>query len=476
MKREEGYSADIFKTFLGAAGAQAILLISFPIITRLYNPSAIGEMTIFTSILSIFSVIVCCRYDLAVILPSSRKIAVNLLGLCVTITGLFFIGTSILTFFCSNLILNSLNLTMSESSLQLLCLGVFLEGIKLSLHSWYVRERKFALIANIRIAESFVAAVSKIGFAVFIANTSNYLVLGHILGTVITVLIYTLSFMRVYQDQLKFLKLKLIGFGFLRYIRFLQFSTASGLLIASATHLTNILMAIFFSPAVLGLYALGEKLVQLPIGLLGDAISKTFFPRANEALRKDRLSTLIETTLSMLIQISLPPILFIMILGPDIVGFVFGDKWTEGGHFLRLVAPLLFFQFLFAPISTLFSVYEMQKASTIFATGLLISRIGAICVGGLFFQNIERTLLLLTASTSIVYIATLWSFFKISKSALWNSTKAPLLSFAQTSPLLIAGLIFYFSNFSELMIPAYLSLLGYLGINLYFLYRLLKLL
>ena len=57
----------------GTTVAQFFNFIFSPIQTRLFSPEVFGELSIFTSITSIVAVIVCLRFELAIVLPKDDE-------------------------------------------------------------------------------------------------------------------------------------------------------------------------------------------------------------------------------------------------------------------------------------------------------------------------------------------------------------------------------------------------------------------
>lgn len=90
--RTSTFAADFFKLVTGTTLVQAITVLASPLLTRLYGPETFGFLAPFISITSIFGVVTCMRYDLAIMLPKDYREAANLLGLCIlsviVITGL----------------------------------------------------------------------------------------------------------------------------------------------------------------------------------------------------------------------------------------------------------------------------------------------------------------------------------------------------------------------------------------------------
>jgi len=53
----------------GTSIAQALSFLFSPIQTRLFSPEVFGELSVFGSITGIVGIIICLRYELAIVLP-----------------------------------------------------------------------------------------------------------------------------------------------------------------------------------------------------------------------------------------------------------------------------------------------------------------------------------------------------------------------------------------------------------------------
>ncbi len=65
-------SRNILTLMTGSTIAQAIPIAISPILTRLYTPEDFGVLALFTSLVTIFSVISTGRYEFAIMLPKKR--------------------------------------------------------------------------------------------------------------------------------------------------------------------------------------------------------------------------------------------------------------------------------------------------------------------------------------------------------------------------------------------------------------------
>ena len=104
--KPSAFATDVLKLVTGTTLAQIIVVLTSPLLTRLYGPEAFGFYALFASITGILGVIACMRYELAIMLPKTDEEAANLLGLCLlsvavviglTMPALYFGGDALLS-------------------------------------------------------------------------------------------------------------------------------------------------------------------------------------------------------------------------------------------------------------------------------------------------------------------------------------------------------------------------------------------
>ena len=101
------FSKNVAKLFTGSAIANLILIITLPILTRLYSKEDFGLFQLFTSTVLTLSVISSFKYEMTIILPKSSKISKKLTSVSLILL-IFFTGVvSILLFFFSTSSLSS---------------------------------------------------------------------------------------------------------------------------------------------------------------------------------------------------------------------------------------------------------------------------------------------------------------------------------------------------------------------------------
>ena len=177
-----------------------------------------------------------------------------------------------------------------------------------------------------------------------------------------------------------------------RYKRFPIFDSWAALINTISWQLPIFLLSSFFSSTVVGYYSLGLMVLQMPMSLIGSSMGQVFFQRAAKAKNEGKkcLTPIVESTFLNLCILGLFPALLLLVIGDDVFIVVFGSNWTQAGVYVQILALWIFFWFIYSPISTLFSILEIQKIYLIFNIILIITRAGALTIGGFYGSKYLR--------------------------------------------------------------------------------------
>jgi len=280
------FSIDVLKLVTGTTIAQAIGILASPILTRLYGPEAFGLFAIFTSITSIIGVIACMRYELAIMLPERDEDAINILGLCMLMVVVITVFTTVIIFFGGGLITNLLQASGLKTYLWLVPPFVFISGIFLALNYWNSRTRQFGRLSVARITNSFGTTTVQLGAGLSGFTSGGSLIGAGLVGMLVSTGVLGLQIWR--DDDVKFKKsVKWRGIikVMKRYKKFPLIDSISALLNTISWQLPVILLSAFFSPVIVGFYALGMRVLQLPMSFIGGALAQVFF---SESIRGEK--------------------------------------------------------------------------------------------------------------------------------------------------------------------------------------------
>ncbi|MGM0914237.1 MAG: oligosaccharide flippase family protein [Pseudomonadota bacterium] len=425
----------------GTAGAQALMVLASPVLTRLYSPEDFGLLAVYAGLLATFAAIVCLCYEQAIPLPENDRD-----GAAVSIASLFVV--LITSALCAILVwsfggraTDLLNSPALAPYLWLLPVGVFLTGIYQVFSLWAVRTKEFPTIARTNLLQAFSGiAVQLVGY--------TFGPIALIVGTISTRATGSTALMRqalaTHGPDFRSVNLKDIYRALLRWRRFPAFSTWARLANTAGSQLPPILFAALFNPIAAGLYMLAHRVLQVPVTVLGQSVAQVFFTKAVEAKRAGLVAPLIINVHGNLANIALPAALLLILTGPEIFEFVFGSEWARAGRFAQLMAPWLYLVFISGPISNIVSIMEQQAVSAIFNVAQLAMRIAAIMIGA-WFEDLMLAVTLYAIGNAVHVLIYLSWIFVISgvrlRAIFFTSFRAFLNALVICSPTIATMLI-----------------------------------
>ncbi len=340
------------------------------------------------------------------VLPKKDEDAANLVILCIGLIIITSIISTIFLFLFSTLIEKGLNAPGLSAYIFLVPLAIFCNSIAYVLGFWLTRREQFGTIAKSNLVSSISGKTVSIGSGI-ISPSPFGLIFGTITNdaTIIAILLKkTIVDVRFFQtssyERIKFLAR--------RYKKFPQYSAGANLTSTAATQATPFLLAIFFSPIVVGFYAIAYMVILLPSKLIGSSIATIFFQKASsERNRTGSAKIIVGIVHTRLVSIGMFICLMVVIIGPELFSFALGSQWLTAGVYAQILAPWFFVAFISTPLFSIFSVFEKQGASLSFNVLLLITRIIVIVISGILGNPILGMLLL--SGTGVIF----WSWMNM---------------------------------------------------------------
>lgn len=395
-----------------AAAGQAITILVAPILTRLYGPTDLGVLAVFTSITSIVGAVCSFSYQVAIPVPDDDGEAANLLAVSVASA----IGISILSGALSLILGARIAVWTSSPSLEhyiwLVPLGILGMGLYEALTQWAVRTCRFDSIATTSIARSAAQAGIQVGSGLGGGGTPG-LLFAQIAGQWTGIVSLLRGAWRTSAPALRSITIHGAVSSASKQRRFPLFTFPAAVINAVDTNAAPLLISYFLGSAVTGLFALGHRLLAVPFWLIGSSAQKVFYAQAIEANREGRLA---EETLSVfgrLLALVLPLMAILMIAAPGLFALIFGQEWREAGVYVQWLSFRTTFTVVVFPLTPLLYILERQGAGTVFSAVQLVVRIGAIFAGGLL-GNARLAMALLGVGTGSVWFFYLFFLMKIS--------------------------------------------------------------
>lgn len=397
-----GAQSEFTKNVLRLAGSSsvaiAITLVSLPIITRIYSPEDFGQFQILLSTIGVLSVITSFRYEMAIVLPKGRNEASAVYTLALVFLTLTTLLITLAFFFFGGAFLQLLNAEVLEPYLFLMCIAIFLAGLVQVLRYAITREKRFKELGSNRVIETASAQGMKISLGL-LSPTFLSLFISQVAGYILSLVLAV----KYKKTRLSFSRRKL-GWALKKYHRFILYNTPAVLVNTVALQLPVFMIARYFGPEFVGYYILAIRLIEVPLRIVGNAISQVYYKQAADIFHSGpgNLLRLYRRTVVKLACVMIFPAVLVIALAEPLVPYILGDNWSEVGSIMMFLIVWKYFEFLNYPVSSTLTVINEQHIDLglkcIFSLGL---RFFALAI---FNETQTQFLVALVASASTYYI------------------------------------------------------------------------
>lgn len=362
------------------AAGQLLLVLATPLLTRLYTPDEFGILAVFIAVMAVVLVVSSLRYEFAIPLPKSTQNARLLLVLALAINSVV-AALSLLAVVLFRENIASLTKTPALAGyLWLLPVTILCAGSYKAFNYWAVRNLDYKVIARTKIVQSFANVVTQLT-----AGLAGLGALGLILGQLIgqaagaarlakgSGLRSCLSGRKL-SNRRSYILLR-------QHKRFPMYDAPAAAVDVMSTQLPNVLLAALFSPVIAGLYMLAERVLSMPMGLLGQAVGQVLFGSSRDAIKNGTLNKLALKIILGLSAIIFLPALIVFFAAEDLFAWIFGEVWREAGSYASWMMLGLSVQFLYSPISMVLMATNGQQVNLYIHMFMLCAKIGAVVYG-----------------------------------------------------------------------------------------------
>jgi len=404
LPKKGSFVFNVLTLMTGASIAQVIPVVISPILTRVYTPENFGIFALFISITGILSVIVTGRYGLAVMLPEKDEESINILILSILIA--FGVGLIVLVIVCilNNQITKLLGNRETSRWLYFIPLAILLTGTYQSLNYWSIRKKHFKSVSFSKVGQSTTRAATSISLGVLKFGSAG-LIIANFVGQTIATLILSWQAWKNDKEKTKFISKENIKKVAKKYKNFPKYNIWSALLNTASIQAPILILTPFFGSEVVGFYSLSQRVLTMPISLLGQAVGQTFFQKASENKNdRKRLQYITFEVYKKLLYTGCFPLLIITFLGKEIFSLIFGAQWIMAGKYAQILSIWILLVFISSPLSTLFIVLKKMKQGLIADIILFSSRVFSLLIGAMYFKNIEISIILFGIVSAIIWL------------------------------------------------------------------------
>lgn len=404
----------------GTGLAQAIPIAVSPILTRIYSPEDFGKFALYLSIVSILSIVVTGRYELAISLPKKERDAFNILILSILLTtALSFILLLIILIYKTEII-KIIGGEKISDWIYWIPISTFLSGVLSNLNYWNNRKEYYKNLAISRVAQSSSGAVTQLSMGLINSGAQGML-FGQMFGQVVS--IYFLIKNKYMIEMLGIIKINWnnILHISLEYKDFPRIMIIAHGFNAASSQMPVILLSTLFNATTAGYYLLIQRVMGMPMTLISSAFGDIFRQEASKAyVSTGDCRVIFKQTFMRLFLFAILPFSIFFFTAPDIFMLIFGEEWKIAGDYARILTPMFFLQFVTSPLSSVFMIAQKQKIDLFWQITLLSLVVFALMLGA-GIDSVTTSLVLFSISYCSMYILNVVIAYRLAKNNDWRN-------------------------------------------------------
>lgn len=400
----------------GAAAAQALTLLSVPVISRLYNPSSFGLLSVCGTVVLLAVPLNSIRYEMAIVPASSEDDATGLLMLACGISMVT--GAAIGFLIHSRALLSALGVITVRRYTWMVAAAVIVSGMAQALQQYAIRRRRFPRIAASQAVQSGVSASGQICSAMGNRGGPFGLLMGYLLGLVAgaVVLKSDVGFaITTWWRNHKRSVVRSLWHLAKQYRDYPCFLPWGGFLDVAAQKLPILMIPTFFGVQFLGLYAIADRLLRTPLSLVGQASSQVLFQKMTERNVQVRMPEVLMMWATLMTLGSLVPFATLVCFGSSIFSLALGKPWAGAGTIAALLVPLYWGALVVSPVSSLLIVANRQRILVTIQVLFFLAGIASLWIGKVLFNSGTRAILLYSISQFGIYILYFGTLLHVAK-------------------------------------------------------------
>jgi len=160
----------------------------------------------------------------------------------------------------------------------------------------------------------------------------------------------------------------------------------------------------------LGWFALTQRIIALPLAVIGNAVTQAYLGEASAHLHGDRtrVRDLYFGTTKRLAAIGVVPLAILVIGGPWLFTHIFGSAWAEAGSYIRVLAPMYYIQFIVVPLHQTLAIFERLRLQFFYDFTRLALGAGALVAAHAMGFSAVEALVVYSVALSCAYALNFW--------------------------------------------------------------------
>lgn len=390
---------NVIRISAGTMLGQVIMFVSLPILTRIYGASTIGVSSFLLALASLVNAVSDGGFTNVLMIEEdenkSRTTYQTITTISILISGVAAIGVTVYD------ILFFLHIYQSSGFILLYTFVLFFTSKQIMIcYTWLNKKGLYEVLMLNPIIN--YGSYSIVAFLLGVLGYKQYgYYIGYMIGQMITVI-----HMKRYLPKTTYrLSLDSIESLYKEHKLFFCFELPTNFLSQIKNQMPTLLIKGFFGNEILGYYSIANKLINIPITLLANAMGRVFF-QVGARFRNDmkKIGQFTYRNMNKAMNLAVIPTILLLTFGDVAIHLMYGDGYEKAGVILRIVAVQGFITFLSLTVQGITTLINKQKYTMIWLILQTLFSMVLFVIGAGIFRSIDTALALMTIVTCISYV------------------------------------------------------------------------
>ena len=413
--KQSMYVGNVATLATGTTIAQAVSILTAPILYRIYSKVDYGTLGLYMAIVGVAGVFSTMQYLQPILLEKEDDDAKHVMWLNRTINIAITILVTLLVFLFGDYLGELLRNKDIMPWLYLAPISIFFSGQGQIFGIWANRKKKYKILSYNAILTALLVPALSISIGLY-NNGPLGLFLGLLVSHVVPPIVLLVTLTKYDDLGLKYFDWNTIKAKAKQHKNFPIYSLPSDFINRLTNQLPVFMLSVFAGPGPVGVYNLCVRMLGIPIQLIGGAIGEVFKQKATQDYNETGdFNNVFKKTFKTLGLISIVPFLIIVFFGPQLFSFSFGQNWREAGVFAQILVLMYMLKLIISPLSYSFYILNKLKENFLIHIWMLLSSLSIFLLGFNLTDNYIKVIGIFSVNYIFIYIYTLLRSFTFSK-------------------------------------------------------------
>jgi O-antigen/teichoic acid export membrane protein len=384
------------------AASQALLVLVSPLLTRMFSPEDFGVLGVFAAITSVIMSVIGLRYEFAIPVCRDDGDTANMMGVGAIATVLVTLLVTLGIWAFGPWLAAVVDTPSLAPLLWFMPPTLLVYGLLQPIGFWSIRQGTYRMNAMNRMVQSGAQAITQ-ALAGLAGTGSIGLVGGYCLSYLAQLISFLWTFPRSQHPPWAAISWRRMAVLAREHWHYPVYSTPSSLLQITTQLMPTVLFAALYGPAVAGLFGLGQRIVGLPVKLVGTAASQAYVGEIGE-LPPERIYRFFMRTSLRFAIVGLLAMLPFLLGGPWLFQTIFGPSWTMAGTMVQFLVPQNLARFVLLPVSQTLNLFKRQDLHLVSAVLNIVSLVGSMVLAWWLSLTPLTTVLIYSLGSTLAYL------------------------------------------------------------------------